>query len=112
MKKAISILAILMVMALCLCACQQKNESIFGTWEGDINGVKTTLVLRDDGTGYHKSIGGFVNISFAYSLKEGQITFHELGDEAFGDDPFSYKIVGDKLTLIDGSNKAEFTKQK
>ena len=112
MKKAIGILAIIMVMSVFLCACQQNNESLFGTWEGNVSGVKTTLVLRDDGTGYHESVGGLVNVAFAYSVKDGKITFHELGDEAFGDEPFSYKVAGDKLILIDGNNKTEFTKQK
>jgi len=110
MKKAIGVLAIIMIMALCLCACEQTNTGIFGTWESN-DSVKTTLVLRDDGTGYHKTMGGMFSVSFAYSLKDGKITFHELNDNVFGDEPYSYSISGNKLTITQNNTTTEFTKQ-
>lgn len=115
MKKVTAIIAVLLIVCSMLSACSQSGEgntpSLFGKWVYTIDDVDITYSFNSDGTGSISTMGGMINVSFAYQLNNGEITFHEVGNTVMGEKPYSYTIKDDTLTLTNSEETLTLTKK-
>ena len=90
------------------------DEDLVGTWSGEIEGVAVAYTFNDDATGsmLYNEEGQEMEIPFTYNIpEEGTIV---LVVEMFGEtdsDDASYEVNGDTLTITDGDESVDFTRE-
>ncbi len=99
MKKTLALIAAILVICSLFAACDSANSGIVGTWTLTEDGATIEYTFNEDGTGDISAMAGMLKVEFAYSIKSGKLTFHELGNEVMGTEPYGCSISGDKLTL-------------
>ena len=90
------------------------DEDLVGTWSGEIEGAAVAYTFNDDATGsmLYNEEGQEMEIPFTYNIpEEGTIV---LVVEMFGEtdsDDASYEVNGDTLTITDGDESIDFTRE-
>lgn len=115
MKKALSILAALMIFLCIFSSCSSNEKSIIGKWTSQESflGVVTETVYQfnEDGTGTMSTKLG-VGIAMNYTISDNSLTItsNVLGLE--NTKVYTFTIEGNTLTLIDGDNTTVLTKSE
>lgn len=113
MKKATSVLAVVIILTIILTACSgTENKTITGTWTVTEDSTTMTFELNTDGTGSVSTLGGLLSVDFAYKLKGNTVTFYEINEDVLGSDPFIYELKGDTLKLIRDGETMTLTREK
>ena len=90
------------------------DEDLVGTWSGEIEGLAVAYTFNDDATGsmLYNEEGQEMEVPFTYNIpEEGTIV---LVVEMFGEtdsDDASYEVNGDTLTITDGDESVDFTRE-
>ena len=106
MKKSIALIAVILIIFSLFTACSTKSDaSIYGTWVLKENDATIEYTFNEDGTGNMSAIAGMLKVDFAYKIKDGTITFYEVGDAVMGTTPYNCTVNSDKLTLSSGSEE-------
>lgn len=90
------------------------DEDLVGTWSGEIEGASVAYTFNDDATGsmLYNEEGQEMEVPFTYNIpEEGTIV---LVVEMFGEtdsDDASYEVNGDTLTITDGDESLDFTRE-
>ena len=90
------------------------DEDLVGTWSAEIEGASIVYIFNDDATGsmVMTEEGEEIEIPFTYNVPEqGTIT---LTIEMFGETNStdgSYAVDGDTLTIDDGTDSVDFTRE-
>ncbi len=102
MKKIISLLMALLLVAALLCGCgnpetpsggDKVEESIVGAWMAEIGDEKQGYVFLEDGTGYATIL------PMTYTTEGDMLNIHIEAFNQVQDLSMKYKVSGDKLTL-------------
>lgn len=111
MKKAISVVAVILMLSLMLTACSKANDLV-GKWSITEDDIQMSFTFNEDGTGEIFALGGLLTIKYTYEVKDNTIIFHEESQEVLGTIPYSFTIKGDKLSLTAGGDVMVLTKEK
>jgi len=113
MKKAISVVLVVLCVAWLFAACQKPEKQIIGTWNGSASllGLEAdySFTFNEDGTG-KMTTALEIGVEMTYTITEDtiSITTSVLGIDNTKD--YGYSFDKDTLTLIDGSNAIILTK--
>lgn len=110
MKKAISIVAVILALCCMLTACSKKNDLV-GKWTVTEDGMSISFTFNENGTGEIYALNGLMVIEYTYEVKDNTIIFHE-ETEVLGTNPYTYSIKGDELSITGGGDVMVLTKEK
>lgn len=111
MKKAISVIAVILMLCTMLTACSKGNDLV-GKWTVTEDDIQMSFIFNEDGSGEINALGGLLTIKYAYEVKDDTIIFHEEDQEVLGTTPYTFSIKGDKLSLTAGGDVMVLTKEK
>ena len=112
MKKTLSIILAVLIIAVSLCACGAGSNSIVGSWTGTNEGISITMSFEKDGTGVMSALGGLASEKFTYKTEGSTLTITEGDDDDVDTETFEYSIDGDTLTLKADGETLTLTKDK
>ena len=115
MKKTISILLAVLVVAISLCGCEALNEKrIVGTWtaETSVFGVvtETEYTFNEDGTGTMSTVLG-IGIAINYTIDDDKIMINTDTPTLQMSTNYTYEFVDDTLVLTDSDGAQTILKK-
>ena len=105
MKKTLTMVVSILLIAVLLVGCSAKSKLI-GSWEMEESGMTMTYTFEKGGKGEVETSG--ISIDFEWEVKGDKLKM-TIGDET---EEGEFKIKGDTLTLIDGDDEIELKKVK
>lgn len=110
MKKVSILLVAVLLIATMLCACGGKGgNDITGSWSVTQDGITMTMTFEKNGSGSISAAEGLVSIDFTYEI-EGNKIILDAEEDLFDTDTLTFERNGNKLTIDDGVDVMEFTK--
>ncbi len=108
-RSAVLICVCLMAAALFACGSSKRQYSIVGTWKSD-NAKISEITFEEDGSGnLKKSSEISVNMTYSSDGDQLTITTQILGQTS--ETVYTYTVTADKLTLTNGSDVIELSRQ-
>ena len=111
MKKAISVIAVILMFCCVLSACSSESK-LLGTWTFTEDDISMSFIFNEDGTGEVYALGGLLTIKYTYEVNNNTIIFHEESEAILGTNPYTFSIDGNQLSLSAGGDVMVLTKEK
>ncbi len=111
MKKATTVIAVILMLCCMLTACSNESNLI-GTWTISEDDIEMSFIFNEDGSGEVFALGGLLVIKYTYEVKDNTIIFHEESQEVLGSNPYTFTIKGNELSLTAGGDVMVLTKEK
>ncbi len=106
MKKAITMVVSVLLIALMLVACGSAEKKLIGAWTIEEDGITLTYNFEKDGKG-NIDLGG-MKMDFEWKVDGKKLSIDMAGDTIEGE----FKISGDTLTIDANGEKMELKKAK
>ena len=111
MKKAISVIAVILMFCCVLSACSSESK-LLGKWTFTEDDISMSFIFNEDGTGEVYALGGLLTIKYTYEVNNNTIIFHEESEAILGTNPYTFSIDGNQLSLSAGGDVMVLTKEK
>lgn len=99
MKKTLSVVLVVVILAAALTAC--SGNGIVGKWSYEESGLEMVMEFKKDGTGTAVGYSGGIQLGtmeFEYSVSGNNLTMKMRGEDA---ETSQFEIKGNKLTIYE-----------